>query len=245
MVQLAPLRTESLKDAFVARFEDLILSGRFAIGERLPPERELALQLGVSRPIVHEGLVDLAFKGLISMKPRVGAVVNDYRTEGSLALLTSLMSYREAAIEPRLLVSALEVRRLIETETARLAARHHRAEHLEFFARALAAEETIDPADAARVADLDFAFHHQIALASGNQVYPLVLNTFKKFYTNLSARFFADPTVCAKVFGFHRGLVAAIERRDPAGAVRVMDRLLAHGEARLRQIGLLAKGPRR
>ncbi len=52
-----PIRTESLKDVFIRRFEDLILSGKFPVGQKLPSERELALQLGVSRPVVHEGLV--------------------------------------------------------------------------------------------------------------------------------------------------------------------------------------------
>ena len=57
---LEPIKTDSLKDVFVIRFEELILSGKVKIGQKLPSERELALQLGVSRPVVHEGLVELA-----------------------------------------------------------------------------------------------------------------------------------------------------------------------------------------
>ena len=71
-VLLKPIRTESLKELFIRRFEELILSGKFPIGQKLPSERELALQLNVSRPVVHEGLVDLAAKGLVTMIPRVG-----------------------------------------------------------------------------------------------------------------------------------------------------------------------------
>jgi len=102
---LKPIRTESLKDVFIRRFEDLILSGKFPIGQKLPSERELALQLGVSRPVVHEGLVDLAAKGLVSMIPRVGTIVNDYRQEGSLSILTSLVNYNQGNLEPGLLFS--------------------------------------------------------------------------------------------------------------------------------------------
>ncbi len=47
---LKPIRTASLKDVFINRFEKLILSGTFPVGQKLPSERELALQLGVSRP---------------------------------------------------------------------------------------------------------------------------------------------------------------------------------------------------
>src|SRR5512137_2428558 len=80
---LKPLKADSLVEVFISRFENLILTGKIAIGQKLPSERELALQLGVSRPVVHEGLVDLAAKGLVTMKPRVGTMVNDYRKEGS------------------------------------------------------------------------------------------------------------------------------------------------------------------
>ena len=79
---LKPIRTESLKDIFIKRFEELILSGTFPVGQKLPSERELAFQLGVSRPVVHEGLVDLAAKGMVTLIPRVGTIVNDYRQEG-------------------------------------------------------------------------------------------------------------------------------------------------------------------
>ncbi len=89
-----PIKAESLKDIFVSRFEELILSGKLSIGEKLPSERELALQLSVSRPVVHEGLVELASKGLITLKPRVGATVNDYRKEGSPDILFSLFEYQ-------------------------------------------------------------------------------------------------------------------------------------------------------
>ena len=118
---LAPIQSPSLKDVFIERFESLILSGQLKIGQKLPSERELALRLGVSRPVVHSGLVDLEAKGLIALTPRVGAVVSDYRQEGSLALLNSLVAYQQGRLEPDLQQSLLDVRRLFEVETARLA----------------------------------------------------------------------------------------------------------------------------
>ena len=232
---LDPLKTESLKEVFIARFEELILSGRLAIGQKLPAERELALQLGVSRPVVHEGLVDLAFKGLVAMKPRVGTVVNDFRKEGSLAMLTSLINFHNGRIDPTLLADTLAMRRLVEVETARLAALRRTAAQVAEF-KALVDEETAaDPTAARRLAELDFQFHHLIAMAGGNLIYPLFLNTFKTFYLNLSTRFFGAPGVAADVFAWHRQLVEAIARRRPKQAVRLMAGLLDHGEARLQQ----------
>ena len=130
---LKPIKNESLKDIFVARFEELILSGKLSVGQKLPSERELALQLAVSRPVVHEGLVDLAAKGLVSMKPRVGTVVNDYRKEGSLPLLNSLVNYQRGRLDAELLNNLLAMRMLFEVETARLAALNRRTKHLQAF----------------------------------------------------------------------------------------------------------------
>jgi len=230
---LEPLRTESLKDAFVRRFEDLILSGTFPIGQKLPSERELALQLSVSRPVVHEGLVDLAAKGLVTLVPRVGTVVNDYRTEGSLSLLTSLVNYHQGDLEPGLLDSMLKMRLLFETETARLAASHRTGDQLEAFYRLIQEETSIHHHDTVGISELDFEFHHLMALASGNLVYPLLLNSFKQCYLNLAGRFFSDPGVVPEVFMFHKDMVNALKDNDEDKAATVMKAMLAHGAEQL------------
>ena len=232
---LKPIRAESLKDLFIRRFEDLILSGAFPIGHKLPSERELALQLGVSRPIVHEGLVDLASKGLVTLIPRVGTVVNDYRKEGSLSLLTSLVNYHQGNLETGLLDSLLEMRLLFEVETARLAAVNRSEEQLESFRSLLQEEDHIDHLDVEGVGELDFNFHHLVALASGNLIYPLLINSFKQCYLNLTGQFYADAAVVPVVFGFHKGMVRAFEKKDKARAVKVAKQMLEHGAEHLRR----------
>ncbi|MBW1641950.1 MAG: FadR family transcriptional regulator, partial [Deltaproteobacteria bacterium] len=181
------------------------LSGKLSIGQKLPSERELALQLGVSRPVVHEGLVDLASKGLITLTPRIGTVVNDYRTEGSLAMLTSLFNYHDGQLQPAILESVLDMRMLFEKETAKLAAVHRTEEHLIRFENLLKAEEELNIHDTTAITETDFAFHHLIAMASGNMIYPLLLNSFKQFYLNLAGQFFSDASLIPTVFEFHRG----------------------------------------
>jgi len=234
---LAPIQSPSLKDVFIERFEILILSGQFKIGQKLPSERELALRLGVSRPVVHNGLVDLEAKGLISLTPRVGAVVNDYRREGSLALLNSLVAYQQGRLEPDLQESLLDMRRLFETETARLAALHREEAHLSALGAVISREVRVPGHDVSRLTALDFEFHHTLALASGNRIYPLLLNSFKQVYLNLAAQFFEESDVVNTVHAFHREMHRAVEHRDPAAAAGVMERLLAHGAEHLRQMG--------
>jgi DNA-binding FadR family transcriptional regulator len=233
---LKPIKSESLKDICVARLEELILSAKLSTGQKLPSERELALQLGVSRPVVHEGLVDLAAKGLVTMKPRVGTVVNDYRKEGSLSLLTSLVNYHQEQLDPNLLRSLLDMRLLFEVETARLAALHRSDEHLLAFDRLLDDEKAVSFHHVEEITALDFEFHHLIAMATDNSIYPLLLNSFKQFYFNLAGQFFSDPRVIVEVFQFHQTMVHAIEKRNADQAMAVMKEMLMHGETHLKDI---------
>ncbi|MCD6571080.1 MAG: FadR family transcriptional regulator [Deltaproteobacteria bacterium] len=234
-IAFKPIRTESLKEVFVSRFEELILSGRLSIGQKLPSERTLALQLGVSRPVVHEGLVDLAVKGLVTMKPRIGTIVNDYRKDGSLAILTSLVNYYKGSLDPALLDSMLEMRMLIEMATARLAATNRTTEHIVAFKDILKQEELIDPHDVEHIKEIDFEFHHLIALASKNLVYPLLIRSFKPVYTNLSGQFFMNPSVVPVVFRFHKTFVCAIEDKDVERSVETMESILEHGKKYLKE----------
>ncbi len=234
--KLKPVKTDSLKDVCVTRFEELIISGRLFPGQKLPSERELAMQLGVSRPVVHEALVDIAAKGLVSLKPRIGSIVNDYRREGSLALLNSLVNYHNGKLEPKLLDGLLDMRILFETENAKLAARNRTDEQAGDLKQVVEEEHNAAQNDLYLLTELDFQFHLLLAISTGNPSYPLLLNSFKQVYTNLTGLFFSLPSVVPAVLDFHHKLVAAIEKKDEEDAVNVMTRLLAHGENILKEI---------
>lgn len=233
---IKPIKAESLKDICIKRFEELILSGRLPVGEKMPPERELAVQLGVSRPVIHEALVDIAAKGMVSMIPRVGTIVNDYRREGSVAMLTSLISYHNGRLEPKLLDSLLAMRLLFEKENARLAAVHRTRQQMEEFYETIKQEEAVDHDDIDLITEIDFNFHHLIAMATDNVSYPMLLNSFRPVYTSLSGQFFEVPEVVPEVFAFHREMVDALEVKDEQASVDIMHRMLVHGEDRLKDI---------
>ncbi|MDA8403778.1 MAG: FadR/GntR family transcriptional regulator [Desulfobacteraceae bacterium] len=233
---LSPLKSESLKDNCIRRFEGMILSGAVSVDEKLPPERELAGRLGVSRPVVHEALVDLAVKGLVSMTPRKGTVVNDFRRQGSVTLLTSLLEYQNGRLDARLLDGLLNMRMLIETENARLAAENRTPAQVDELNDLILQESGTDSADGDAVTRLDFEFHLLLAIATDNLLYPLLLNSFKPVYTNLSGQFFKDSALVRAVFDFHKNLAAAIADQDEHQAAELMRRMLLHGEDRLRKI---------
>ena len=69
------IETLSLTDLFVQQIENMILSGELTVGEQLPPARELSLRMGVSRPVISAGLVELEKLGFVEIKARQGRVI--------------------------------------------------------------------------------------------------------------------------------------------------------------------------
>ena len=140
---------------------------------------------------------------------------------------------RILALAPDLLQSMLEMRALFEVETARLAARRRTGKQLKELKNLVSREESAAPDDPIAQADLDFDFHHLVAMASGNVLYPLLLGSCKEVYTNLSGRFFTDPKNHAAVIDFHKDLAKAISDKAPGRAAEVMAAMLEHGRVEL------------
>ena len=78
----------SLRGIFVRELENMILSGELQVGEKLPSARDLAEQMGVSRTVVNAGLSELAGKGFLEVRPRVGVFVSDYRRNHELCMIS-------------------------------------------------------------------------------------------------------------------------------------------------------------
>ena len=83
----------SLKDLFIQQLQDMILSGELPMGSRLPSERELCQQMGVSRAVVNGGITELARQGFLEVLPRQGTYVADYRRNGNMNTLMAIMHY--------------------------------------------------------------------------------------------------------------------------------------------------------
>ena len=84
----------SLKDLFIQQLQDMILSGELPMGSRLPSERELCQQMGVSRAVVNGGITELARQGFLEVLPRQGTYVADYRRNGNMnTLIMMIMNY--------------------------------------------------------------------------------------------------------------------------------------------------------
>jgi GntR family transcriptional repressor for pyruvate dehydrogenase complex len=120
------VRPIRLADRVAAAVTDSIVSGRLEPGDKLPPERELCEQFGVSRPVVREAVRSLIAKGLLEDSPRRGHVVSAL---GRGTVTESLTLYLRGQ---RLDYGKLrEVRAVIEVENAGLAAERASADQVE------------------------------------------------------------------------------------------------------------------
>lgn len=223
----------SLKNQFVQRLESDIVSGKLAVGDRILPERELSIEMCMSRTIIHSGMVELTTRGLIRVNPRKGYVVNDYCREGTAAVLDSLMKYKGEIMDEHLLRSMLDTRFLIEVECVRLAAQNNPDDNIERISEIIKAEKSIAHNNLEEIIKLDFDFHHRISLVSGNIFYPLIIKSFEVTYKNYTQKFFKNESVIPYVFDMHEQILIAIINKDEKQSVKLMQALLNHGEKHL------------
>lgn len=167
----------SLTELFVQQIENMILSGELAVGEQLPPARELSVRMGVSRPVISAGLIELEKLGFVEIHPRQGAFVSDYRRKGTVETLVAIMRYNGGAMRDNEVTSLLQVRNSLETLCMELVIQNATDQELASVAPLLhAIEEATLPEDAA---DAVYAFHHELAALSGNMLLPLLYHSFK------------------------------------------------------------------
>lgn len=208
-----------------------IADNRFNIGDRLPPERALAEEYGISRVIVHSAIVELGAKGLLEIAPRKGVTVADYKRHGNIALLEIMLTAIEDGSE--LLWGLLDSRKLLEEEFARLAANNRTDANLVNLTAIIEREKQVKSVE--ERAELDFALHHEIAHASANAIYPLVIKSMERTYCRLIKEFYSTMSDWRSVTIQHETLLTAIIEKNAEEAVNVMRKLLAEGADYIRK----------
>jgi DNA-binding FadR family transcriptional regulator len=174
----APGRSLVSEQVFSGLLEAL-LSGRYAPGEKLPTQRALAADLGVTMSSLREALKRLEQMGLVESRQGDAMRVRDWREHGGLDVIAGLL-FRSGGIDAGVLADLLEARGAMLREVAVLAARRRddaQAARLTDLAGAVARAE--DDAAAQRV---DFAFFTELAQAAGNVVFVLIVNSIRALY---------------------------------------------------------------
>ena len=179
-MEFEKLVSPSLKDLFVQHIEAMILSGDLKVGEQLPPERQLAQSMGVSRAVVNSGIAELERRGFLEIRPRVGNFIADYRREGTLETLKSIMTYNRGRLRNDEIRSILQVRDALDKLAVTCIIPHVTDEDIALLYEK--ADAIGRAADNHRAAEAAFAFQHELAMLSGNSLLPLI---FRSFYSSV------------------------------------------------------------
>jgi DNA-binding FadR family transcriptional regulator len=212
------IESQRLYRQISSQLRSLILAGEFPVGSRLPAERDLAVQLGVSRPSLREALIALEVEGYIEVRMGSGIYVCE---PPSTAAEGFDLSAEEGPLE------LIRARSLVEGEIAAIAAKIGRKPQFD------AIEEAIDMMEAearegVKPLDADRLFHMRIAEATGNSV--LVGVVKRLFDARLGPLFdqlhshFETGEVWAQAIAEHREVLKALRAKNPAQARAAMQR---------------------
>lgn len=232
----------SAPDRLAKVLSERIERGQFALGSRLPSERDLAQELDVSRSTVRQALRLLESRGIVEIRDRSGTYVRMPGPERVSDALMHLISWSPRAITIR---DLLEIRLMLEVEMAGLAAERRSQEDLRGIARALAdTVSNVESAEAWAAADVEF--HGSLARATANPLFAMI-------YDSLRGAFFEQrlrtgtvlPETRAKGFQYHQRIFERVCEGDAEGARRAMREHLIEARRTMLQYAMQLESPLR
>lgn len=205
----------SEEEEIIKKIRDLITSNQLKPGDRLPSERKLSEQFGVSRGTVREVIQKLEFYGLLKTLPQSGTVVANMGVPALSGMITDILQLKKPDFK-----SLVESRIMLEMQVVALAAERRTEAHLENIAEALEAYR-LKVENNEDAVEEDLMFHLKISEASGNPV----LNTLMLIITPEIIANFEKYHVCKKSMTGdnlieHQQIFDAIKEKNPEKAKR-------------------------
>ncbi|MBI3367939.1 MAG: FadR family transcriptional regulator [Burkholderiales bacterium] len=214
--QFKPVESRRLYQQIADQIRELIDRGGFEVGTRLPPERDLAQQLGVSRPSLREALIALDVEGRVEVRSGAGVFVSAARPDHAMSR-TAAMGESPSQL--------MEARSVLEGEVVILACARVTEGVLVRLRDLLKGMEADIERRRARV-DLDRQFHVTLAEMSGNAVLAqLVGKLFDERHSPISAKIssrFESTRTWKAALKEHEAILTAVEARDPIAAQAAM-----------------------
>jgi GntR family transcriptional repressor for pyruvate dehydrogenase complex len=200
----------------VAQVHELIKQGRLRPGDRLPPEREFARQLGISRPSLRAGLRSLIAMGVLRARQGSGTFVAEgppMLDSGQLSLLAALHGFTWDQL--------YEARKVLEVNVAGMAAEHATGDHLATLAEELAGMyAAID--DPQRYLLHDIHFHRAVSAASGNPILATLMEMVSAVMYEHRRKTIGRAHDFRQSLEMHERIYRAIRNRKPAEAREAM-----------------------
>jgi DNA-binding FadR family transcriptional regulator len=213
--ETASATPSSQTDVVIHEIKRLVLEGALGPGSRLPIEKELAAQLGVSRGSLREGVRALVHLGVLETRQGAGT----YVTELDAGRLLSPIGFLAELSTPGNSAQLLGVRRILEAESASLAALAIDADTLDLLADALARADAAIGPDGTNVEaflDADADFHITIARTSGNPALAaLIQNLIGRTERTRVLRAMSDGGAVRSTQAEHYAILTELRRGDP------------------------------
>lgn len=209
----------------VNHIRNLIETGDLQPGDRIPPEREFARKLRISRASLRTGIGYLAAMGVMDVRHGVGTFVADGPPEigkSSLSLLGALHGFQSWQM--------FEARRILESELAALAAERGREQHLAALSEEVAEMyATVDNPMEYLIHDV--RFHRVIAQASGNPILAALMETITSALYDERRKTAERSRDLKQSADLHREIYRAIRSRNAIEARAVMERHLSMAQS--------------
>ncbi len=197
MAFLSPRRPAEMAES---QLIEAILDKTFPINSFLPPERELSLQLGVTRPTLREALQRLNRDGWIEIRHGKSTRIRDFWREGNLTILGTIARRRQP-LSLDFVANLLQIRTLLAPTYFRMALENEPNQVLDLLD---GYQDVSDiPSEFTR---LDWVLHSRMTCLSGNPVFTLILNGFYDLYQTIGLVYFATPTARNNSSTFYRNL---------------------------------------
>lgn len=240
-IPVAPLeREQRLYERVAEKVLELISSGAWKPGHRLPPERELSEAFGVSRTVVREAVKALEARGVLESTTGSGVSV---RLIGSDMVSRSLETYMQLSNQANAEIRLNEVRRVLEVELVALAASRVTPEQL-MELHEICRQMRAGDKSAHEMAELDLRLHVTLAEATQNELFKVLLAPLiGQLRDHITLTWQGFPHSVDLVLNQHEAIVNAVESGDADAARQAMTKHLAFSREVLEEISQQDKKP--
>ncbi len=215
-----PLKQNHLYDEVVSRIREMILSGEITTGAKLPSERELADQLGVSRVVIRDATRILNTQGLLEIRPGSGTYVRTVGTDHVVDSIGLFLRMNHKATE---LDKLLEVRFALEMDIAGLAAQRATPDDIKRLEENIHAMEQAN-GNVTAFTRLDYEFHQLLATVTRNELFSMLLEPLSGLLLEFRERTYIHDSEEATqgALIYHNRILDLIKRKDSVGAKEAM-----------------------
>jgi len=203
-----------------AKLLQLIRERGFEPGDKLPSERDLAAEFGMSRGAVREALIRLDTLRIIESRPKSGIYLQPYGAERSIEAMV-LFAETNTPLSAAEVAQSVELRSVLESEALRLACLRRTPEDLRRL-QAILDQSEAAMASGGTLADLDAEFHKAIVAATHNDVLLRFINVFYLMSRRRRETYFQAEGQSRRSHRHHRQLYRAIEAHDAEAGGRIL-----------------------